>query len=63
MTEYDEIAVNIAAKVGDACLKGLRSMRDAENIVKLYMRDETTTVICNTAESLLRIARAKYPLA
>lgn len=58
MSECEEVARNIAAKLDKTCLKGLRSMHDAENIVKLYMPDETNTIRCNVAEALLRIGRS-----
>lgn len=58
MTETDEIAHSIADNVGPETLRGLRSMRDAESLVKLYMPDETMIIIVRVAERLLAIGRA-----
>lgn len=58
MTETDEVAQSIADKVGPKTLRGLRSMRDAESLVKLYMPDETISIIIRVAERLLAIGRA-----
>ncbi|MFI5102888.1 MAG: hypothetical protein ACHP9V_05910 [Terriglobales bacterium] len=59
MTECDEVARSISAKVGLTCLRGLRSMRDAEALANLYMGDESYTIRNNVAAALLRLAREK----
>lgn len=59
MRELEEIAVSIANKVGLPCLQGMRSMRDAQAIVGLYMpTDETPRIKNEVAIALLAIARA-----
>jgi hypothetical protein len=54
MTECDEVAASIlAAHQGEA----IQTYADAERVARLYLADETATVVANVAETLWRLSR------